>query len=423
MNTSRRDFLVTGAAAGAAAPFAGVSLAPAWLRASGNAIKKLVVIQIRGGWDYLQILPQSNHPIYQAARPNLKIAQANTLQIQNGVDFFWHPALQPFKDLFDSGRLAVINNIGYPNPNLSHFESEKKWYAGDPAATVLQSGWLARYLATGYTGGFPIPAIDIEGSLNDSFSGARVPVITNPAQLATQFAFQYDPTTAGDNFIESVALKSNALLLRDPTNPDLQYVASSIATAVDDAALLQAVGANYTPAVTYPANALANALMLAARYIIYNLPTEIYYTSTGGYDNHANEVVAAAPYTGTLANLLAAFSAAVKAFLDDLQAQGHGNEVVVMVFSEFSRRLGENGSLGTDHGHGGVAFLAGAVNAGLYGNYPNLNLATTPYNNYYIPFNALSTDFRSLYATVLERALGTNHVPILGQQFPLLGAL
>jgi uncharacterized protein (DUF1501 family) len=114
----------------------------------------------------------------------------------------------------------------------------------------------------------------------------------------------------------------------------------------------------------------------------------------------------------------------VKAFLDDLAAQGHGNDVVIMIFSEFARRIGENGSLGTDHGHGGLAFLAGQpVNAGVYGNYPNLGAAVPPYNNAYVPFNALSTDFRSLYATVIERVLGTNHVPILGGTFPLLGAL
>src|SRR5688572_5551806 len=121
MTTSRRDFLVGGAMAGAAAPFAGASLAPSWLRAKGDSLKNLVVIQIRGGWDYLQFLIQANHPVYQAARPNLRIAQANTLPIQAGLDYYWHPALQPFRDLFDRGDLAVINNIGYPNPNLSHF--------------------------------------------------------------------------------------------------------------------------------------------------------------------------------------------------------------------------------------------------------------------------------------------------------------
>lgn len=420
MTNSRRDFLISGAMAGAAAPFAGARLAPNWLRASSSSLKKLVVIQIRGGWDYLNLLIQADHPVYQTARPNIGLPRASTLQIQNGLDYYWHPSLAPLKDLYDRGDLAVINNIGYPNPSLSHFESEKKWYAGNPSVSVLQNGWLARYIQQGYTGTFPLPAIDVENNLNPAFSGARVPVLTNVGQ----YAFEYDASTAADNLLEASLLRSNALLLRDPNNPDLQHVASGVVDAVESSALLQSVGANYTPAVTYPNNSLATALRLAARYIIHNLPTEAYYTSTGGYDNHANEVVNGAPHTGTLANNLAAFAGALKAFLDDIAAQGHANDVVVMVFSEFSRRLGQNGSLGTDHGHGGVAFLAGApVNAGVYGNYPDLNAATTPYNNYYIPFNALSTDFRSLYATVLERVLGTSHVPILGGTFPLLGAL
>src|SRR5690606_39245705 len=125
-------------------------------------------------------------------------------------DYYWHPALQPFKELFDRGDLAVINNIGYPNPNLSHFESEKKWYSGDPNSTVMQNGWLARYLDIGYGGTFALPAIDIEGSLNPAFSGARVPVLTN----VNQFAFQFDPAAAanGDNQLEATLLRNNALL-------------------------------------------------------------------------------------------------------------------------------------------------------------------------------------------------------------------
>lgn len=418
--TTRRDFMISGLAAGAAAPLAGVSLAPSWMQASGRSLKKLVVIQIRGGWDYVNLLPQCDHPNYIAARPNLGIARANTLQIQAGTDFYWHPSLAPLKDLYDRGDLAVINNIGYPNPNLSHFESEKKWYAGDPSVSVIQNGWLARYLQQGYTGTFEFPAIDLETSMSAAFSGARVPVLNNLAS----YAFQYDARTPADNLVEAAALQANALLMRAPGNPNLQVAATGIVNAINSSTLLQTVGSNYVPAVPYPNNALANSLKLAARYIIHGLPTEAYYTNTGGFDTHANEAVLGAPHTGNFANLLAGFAQALKAFLDDLSAQGMRDEVVVMVFSEFSRRFGENGSLGCEHGHGGVAFLAGGpVNAGLYGNYPDLNAAVTPYTTYYFPFNQLSTDFRSLYATVLERVLGTPHAPILGGTFPLLGAL
>jgi uncharacterized protein (DUF1501 family) len=286
--------------------------------------------------------------------------------------------------------------------------------------SVLQDGWLARYIQQGYQGTFEYPAIDLENALSPSFSGVRVPVLSN----LDSYTLRYDAGTSVDNLVEAAALQANAMLVRDPQVPNLQIAATGIVNAINSSQLLQTVGANYTPAVTYPNNALATGLRLAARYLIYNLPTEIYYLSTGGFDNHANEAVLGAPHTGTFANLLAGVAQAVKAFLDDLAAQNVGNDVVVMIFSEFSRRFGENGALGTEHGHGGVAFLAGGpVNGGLYGNYPDLNAATTPYTNYYFRFDASTTDFRSLYATVLERALGTPHAPILGGTFPLLGAL
>ena len=128
--------------------------------------------------------------------------------------------------------------------------------------------------------------------------------------------------------------------------------------------------------------------------------------------------------TGTLANNLSDVAGSVKAFLDDIKAHGKEKKVVVMLFSEFGRRLGENGSLGTDHGHGGLAFLAGdPVNGGMFGKAPDLTKARTPYNKYYIPFDGLSTDFRSMYATVIERWFGVPSGPILGGSFPLLGAL
>ena len=117
-------------------------------------------------------------------------------------------------------------------------------------------------------------------------------------------------------------------------------------------------------------------------------------------------------------------SGAIKAFLDDIKAYGYDKKVVLLVFSEFGRRVGENGSLGTDHGHGGVAFVAGApVIGGLYGNWPDLSKATKPYSRYWIPFNTLSTDFRSMYATIIDKWLGAQHKQILGSTFPLIGFL
>jgi uncharacterized protein (DUF1501 family) len=192
-NTSRRDFLRGGLAAGAALPLAGAQLAPAWLQGLKNqyaaAGKTLVVVQVRGGWDWLNLLI-NDHPTYYAARPNIGIAKANTLgYINASTTVQWHPQMLAFKQLFDAGKLAVVQGIGYPSPNLSHFESEKKWYAGDVNVTLVDKGWLGAWLKNGYSGGYQIPAIDIEGSMTPAFNGALVPVMQNPA------AFQYQADT------------------------------------------------------------------------------------------------------------------------------------------------------------------------------------------------------------------------------------
>ena len=430
MSSTRRDFLIGGLSAGAAAPLA-TALGPQWLRALGSAATSdriLVVLQIRGGWDFHNILIPADNPIYYAARPAIGIPKTSTLPVQSTASVYWHPALAPFKALLDRGDLAAVQNIGYPNPNLSHFESEKKWYAGDPSAsTVTPSGWLSRYLKNGYSGGFQIPAMNLEGRLNDSFLGSRVPVLPagrTPTQTVAGFQFAYDGGTPNDNQLQAQLLESNAAFVRSPQDVNLSYVARGIAGAVRDSKLLQTVGSNYRAAVTYPTTSLANTLQTMASFIIGGLQTQIYYTSTGGYDTHANQVVSGAPHTGNMANRLSEVANALKAFLDDIKAQGFGQKVVVMLFSEFSRRFGQNGSLGTDHGHGGVAFVAGEpVNAGLYGKYPDLSKATQPYANYYARFDQDSTDFRSLYATIVERWFGVPSAPVLGGTFPLLGLL
>jgi uncharacterized protein (DUF1501 family) len=428
MTSTRRDFLIGGLSAGAALPL-GAKLAPQWLQAAGSGAqqKKLVILQINGGWDLFNQIVPVNMPVYYAARPTNGIgipdSATTTLEIAASIPQKWAIFMRGFKDLYDRGDLAVINGFGYPNPNLSHFESELKYYQADPAASILTEGWLSRYLRLGYTGGFQVPAMDFQGRLVGAFVGSRVPVFTSP----TAFGYQYDTNaiSSGDNATEHATLKQNAMVLRQTPSPNLRYLAEGTAGAVNDSALVQTSGANYTPRVTYPATTLARDLQLAARYITGGLATHVFYLSTGGFDNHANIAVAGAAHTGTFANLMTNVTNCVKAFLDDMAAYSRSQDVVVMLFSEFSRRFGQNGSIGTDHGHGSVCYLAGdPVVGGWYGTYPDLNLATQPYANYYPRFDpATSIDFRRVYATVIEKWFGTPSAPILGQQFQLIPAL
>ncbi|MEE2886667.1 MAG: DUF1501 domain-containing protein, partial [Planctomycetota bacterium] len=378
-------------------------------------------VQINGGWDGLNILPEVDHPNYALARPTIGLPKAKVLTLEAGAKHYWHPSMAAFKTLYDNGDLAIIENIGYPNPNLSHFTSEKKWYAGDATVRSAATGWLSHYLTKGYSGSFQIPAIDLEARLNGAFLGSRVPVFRRIADY--QFLFDTNYYARLDNSTQLETLLSNGAVTRLGDN-NVQFVADSTVDAVNDSALLQSVGSSYSPRATYPNGRFAESLQVVSRYITGGLKSQIYYTNTGGFDHHANEAVASAPETGDFANKIEAVSASIKAFLDDVKAYGKEKKVVVMVFSEFGRRFGENGAVGTDHGHGGVAFLAGEpVTGGRYGTPPDLDQATTPYDRYYIPFDTRSTDFRSMYATVIENWFGVNHSTILNGTYPLLGAL
>ena len=424
MTTTRRTFLATGISAGAAAPF--MTPQPSWLEAAaGNAgptDSVLVVVQIRGGWDGVQLLPELDHPTYAKARPTIGLQKSKALTLATGASHYWHPAAVGFKALYDRGDLAIIENIGYAKPNLSHFTSMKKWYAADPTKAVVDEGWLGGYLKRGYKGTGTMPAINLEARLNPAFLPERLPVFTNPAN----FQFRFDPNYYSklDQKVQAEALRANAAALRTGAHPNLLHVAGSTIDAIKDSAVLQTTGASYSPKATYPASRLSNYLRTAARYIVGGLSTKVYYTSHGGFDNHANLVVQGATDTGTFATRLAEVAGPVKAFLDDMKAHGQGKRVVVMLMSEFGRRVGENGSLGTDHGHGGIAFFAGeSVKAGRYGQSPDLGKVTTPYNRYYIPFDSRSTDFRRMYWDALKWLNVADPKTVLGQSFAPLGAV
>jgi uncharacterized protein (DUF1501 family) len=414
MTTTRRDFLAAGLAAGSALPW--VTRTPGAAASTGNAV---VLIQIVGGWDYLSLLFPPDDPVYREARPRLAIARGQAHQIESGWDWYWHPRMGAFKRLYDAGRLAIVQNVGYPNPDLSHFASIDRWDSARPGQT-LQRGWLARYLdAIG--GGGPFHAVEIGALLSGTFLGAPVPAILD----VPEFQLHFDWFANEDDYIEELLIHYGAILAEQQHRlPETRAAARRFIQAHQEAAFVQSRTGGYNPRANYPEGDLSTALKVVARLLVGGMPTQVFKVSLSGFDTHAGQIYLGRPTEGPLANLLANVADATEAFLTDVAAHGHGQRVVVMLYSEFGRRVTENGSLGTDHGHGGVAFLAGErVNGGRYGASPDLAAIRQPGQSYYIPFDGRSTDFRRLYATVLESWLGVQSQQILDGVFPPLGAL
>jgi len=426
-NPTRRDVLVGGLGAGLALPLTRTARLPRWLHALNQGDNILVVLQLRGGCDGLQCVAPIKDPVYQKARANFGIPADKGLLVDSNDSVYFHPSMADFKALYDRGDLAIVQGIGYPNPNLSHFRSEDIWASGDNAATTVNAGWLGTWRKTQYTGSFSIPMIDIEARRNDAFVGAAVPVFRSRADF--QFFVDTSTTAAGlDAVYEKALIEANAKVARTTTEPNLAFVSKALNQTVSDMGLIQTTGTSYTPKVTYPSTdatttRLSSAFQLAASYITGGMGTRVYYVDTGGFDTHANEIASGNPLGGNMATLVQRFSSCIKAFLDDLKAYGKSSNVIVMVTSEFGRRLGQNGTNGTDHGQASLSYVAGEpVKGGLYGKYPDLSpyASRTDFNKISLPF---TTDFRSLYATVIDKWLGGDHTKVLPGTFPLLGLL
>ena len=414
MRTTRRDLVLGGAAAGASLPLLGAEgMVTSGLGADAAAVEDrvLVVLQLQGGNDWLNTVIPAENARYQAARPTIRVAPVAGLPCGASVNgnLYFHPSMAAFKRLFDAGKLAVVSGVGYPNHNFSHFRSEDVWYTADPQATSVSSGWLGRYFRDVYAGGFSIPALLAQTGGNNSFVGFGVPSITNPAL----FAFGTDPYSSSiDGQLERTLVLSNARVARPTAPPGIQAIATGIDRAINSSTLLQQVGTAYAPRVAYPdpaANPLTTPFQLIARYITggattpgSGLDTRCYYLGTGGFDLHASQ----GGTSGAHATLLDRFTSVIEAFLADLSAWGHGHRVVVMVWTEFTRRVGENGSGGTDHGNAGGVFVCGEpVNGGHYGSYPDINAMTPPYTSRNLD---PTTDFRDVYATLLQRWWGAD---------------
>ena len=409
---TRREFIRDGVAA-----FTLSFAAPAFLvdiaRAQGAVSRNLVVIYLAGGNDALSTVVPYTDPFYYSRRPAIAVPAAQALQIgtdSSGKALGLHPRLTGLQTIFNQGRLAIVQRAGYQNSSRSHFLGTDIWGSADPNNTS-GTGWLGRYLDTLPSPIDPLAAWNTSGATYRALMGATiaVPSITDPRNYS--FASPNTGTEAINERNSAIRLASSA----GPNRPNLAFVNTS---AMEAFATLDRVASitSYASSVTYPINGFGQALRTVAGSISKGIGTRVYWVQTGGFDTHSGQGNAGG---GAYATLMSTVGDGILAFYNDLQNQGLLNSTLMIQFSEFGRRISENGSQGTDHGAGGIMMaIGGGVRGGIYGTVADLN----PRPDNTTLENAggdvtYETDFRSVYAKVLDGWMGTNSAPILGGDF------
>ena len=417
MKVTRRQFVKGGMAA-----FTVTFAAPEFLSdlalAQGAHVRNLVVLYLSGGNDSLSMLVPYNDPAYASRRPTLAVPASQVLQIgtdSSKVALGLHPRLTGLKQIFDQGRLALVQRTGYPNQSRSHFQGTDIWSTADPANSS-GLGWVGRYLDSLPSPVDPLVGWNTTSSLPHVLQAGHTPVpaIANPA------GYSFSSPNAG---AEATSERSTALRIASHVpvdRPELAFVYSSTQAALGTLDRVATV-ASYSPSLTYPNSGLGQALRATAGAMNKGIGTRVFYVTTGGFDTHSAQSVNAT--NGAYYTLMATLNDALLAFYNDLKNQGLLEDTLVVSFSEFGRRISENGSQGTDHGSASAMMvMGGRVNGGLYGTAPNLN--TDPANPT-LENNAgdvrFETDFRSVYAQVIDGWLGTDSVKLLNGNFKKSG--
>jgi uncharacterized protein (DUF1501 family) len=402
----RRDFLLSTLPAAAVLPevINGYSvkafnvnspLVQALMRGTTLTDHVLVIIQLSGGNDGLNmVIPVADYSNYFNARSNVAIPQNRVLSIAGVSGTGIHPAMTGLQTLFSEGKAKLVQAVGYPQPNFSHFRATDIWMSGSNSTQEVYSGWAGRYLNYEYPN-FP----------------ASYPNTDMPDPLAIQIGSTTTLTTQGPsvNMGMSITSATNFYnLINGTTDPvpdtpagkELKFIRTVNQQTQKYSTVIKNAANAVVQQAPYPANnSLGDQLKIVARLIAGGLRTRVYMVSTGGYDTHSVQANSGDTTTGTHATLLQRLSDAIKAFQDDIKFLGVENRVVGMTYSEFGRRIKSNSSTGTDHGAAAPMFLFGSqIEAGMLGVNPTIPVSASVNDN--IP---MQYDFRSIYATLLEK--------------------
>ena len=367
---------------------------------NGNGKKNLVVIQLTGGNDTLNTVIPYNDGLYYDNRRTVAYKPESVLPISDELAF--NPKMGSMKRLWDDGKMALINGIGYPSPNRSHFRSMDIWHTAEPD-DIGKEGWLgrtARVLDPNAEN--VLTAVNFGRGLPRALGVKGVPV-ASVGNLETYGLFP----DIQDDMMRKIALDAFAKMYGGARGQDavMDFLGQTGSDALKGADILRTAPGLYSSNVEYAANPIADSLKSVAQVMFANLGTRIYYTIHGGYDTHSGEMA-------THAQLWDHLSGAVGDFWDDLVEHDRQDNTLIFIFSEFGRRIKDNGS-GTDHGSGGSAFLVGGqVIGGMYGEYPSLEPEKQLEGD--LQFN---NDFRRTYATILDRWLHVGSEDIINGSF------
>jgi uncharacterized protein (DUF1501 family) len=394
----RRDFLKSGIVASAS------MMMPAFLKAnpglnaySSRTGKILIVVQLSGGNDGLNTVVPFRNDIYYQQRPTLAIPKQEVIELNTELGL--HPALSPLLELYDNGELSIINNVGYPNPDRSHFRSMDIWHTASSSNEYWTTGWLGRYLDSQCLDKPPYHALEVDDGLSLALKGG----------IKTGFAMSNAKRIR--NAATNPYLKTVVQHHHHTEEENVAYLYKTLVDTQQSAGYLHEQSKVHRSGVKYPNTKFGADLKQIAELITADTATQIYYVSLGGFDTHVFQ-------KNKQQRLLKQYAEAVRPFTDDLKQNGLFNDVLIMTFSEFGRRVKQNASGGTDHGTANNVFLMGGQlkKAGFYNDGPNLEQLVDMDLAYKI-------DFRQIYADLLNEWLDADASVILKGPFKALGVI
>lgn len=394
MNLSRRDFLKTSLLA-----TTGSMLVPRFLKAWENPIQRgsdriLIVLQLSGGNDGLNTVVPYRNDLYYKWRPKLALPPDKIIKLSDELAL--NNALEKLHLLYDRGHVGIFNNVGYPNPDRSHFRSMDIWQSASGSAEYVNTGWIGRYLDSQCDGCGAHSAIEIDDTLSLALKGASVKgmAVKDPAKLYRAAQAPFFKTLSSDF---------------SPAHPEenVAYLYKTLAETVSNSDYIYSKSKVYQTKTEYPDTDFGKRLKTIGELIGSGVNTRVYYAALSGFDTHVRQ-------SGTQERQLKTFADAVYALVTDLESTNNFERVVIMTFSEFGRRVSENASGGTDHGTANNLFLIGKkISAGILNETPNLQDLD---NNDLI----FQIDFRSIYATLLRKWLSVDEENIVNGKFPVL---